>query len=325
MRRRQFIKLVGGAAAAWPLAARGQQPGTLVVGYLSSNSPDTVAQLTDGFRNGLAATGFVEGKNLSIEYRWAEQHLERLPALALELVQQRVNVIFAVGEPVLQAARRACQTVSIVTTDLNSDPVEAGVAASLSHPGGNVTGVFLAFAELVTKWLELLKEALPQLSRVAVLWDPSAALQQKQSVERAAEALKLSLELLEVRSPSDLVGAFRSANQKRADAVLMLASPLFFPMLHKAADLSIGNRLPAFFWAAEFARAGGFMAYGPNLRDAFRQAGVMTGQVLHGAKPADLPIERPAKFELVINLKTAKALGLSVPDKLVALADEVIE
>ena len=325
MKRREFITMIGGAMAVWPVAARGQQPGTPVVGYLSPVRSDQPAQHIDGFREGLSATGFVEGKNLSIEYRWAELHLERLPALARDLVERRVNLVFPVGEAALQAVRSATQTLSIVAADYNSDPVEAGMAASLAHPGGNVTGVFLAFTEIATKWLELLKAAIPQLSRLAVLWDPSTGLQQKQSVERASGPLKIWLEILEVRSASDYDEAFHSASQRSADAVLMLGTPLSYAMMSKTVQLSIANRLPAFYWAAEFARAGGLMACGPNLRDTFRQVGVMTGKVLRGTKPADLPIERPTKFDLLINLKTAKALGLTIPDKLLALADEVIE
>jgi putative ABC transport system substrate-binding protein len=186
-------------------------------------------------------------------------------------------------------------------------------------------GVFLAFEDIAAKWLELLKEAIPKLSWVAVLWDPSTGLKQKQSVERASGPLKVSLEILEVRSPSDYEEAFHAASQRSADAVLMLGSPLSYAMMSKAAQLSIGNRLPVFYWAAEFARVGGLMAYGPNVRDTFRQVGVMTGKVLQGIKPADLPIERPTKFNLLINLKTAEALSLTIPEKLLALADEVIE
>jgi putative tryptophan/tyrosine transport system substrate-binding protein len=325
MRRRDFIFAVGGAVVARPLAARGQQPGTPVVGFLSPLSSDAPAQNIDGFREGLSTTGFVEGKDLAIEYRWAEFHLERLSALARNLVERRVNVIFPVGAAALQAVRSATQTVSIVAGDYNSDPVELGVAASLSRPGGNVTGVFLASPEIATKWLELLKAAIPQLSRIAVLWDPSTGLAQKQSVERASGPLNLSLEILEVRSPSDYDKAFHSASQRSAGAVLTLASPLSYGMNEKIVELSIGHRLPVLFWAAEFARVGGLMAYGPNVHDTFRQVGVMTGKVLQGRKPADLPIERPTKFDLLINLKTAKALGLTIPDKLLALADEVIE
>jgi ABC-type uncharacterized transport system substrate-binding protein len=325
MRRRDFITLTGGAAIAWPLAAYGQQPLMPVVGYFSSSSADTTPRLVDEFRQGLAVSGFVEGKTVSIEYRWAERHLERIPALALDLVQRRVNVIFAVGEAVLRAAWSATRTIPIVAADLNSDLVEGGMAASFAHPGGNVTGIFLAFREFAAKWLDLLKEMNPKLSHVAVLWDPSTGQQQKRSVEGAAEQLKVTLEVMEVRSPSDLDEAFRSASQRGVDAVLMLASPLFLVTAQKAADLAMSHRLPAFYWAADFARAGGLMAYGPNLLDTFRQAGIMTGKVLHGTKPADLPIELPTKFEMVINLKTANALGLEIPRGLVTTADEVIE
>ena len=239
MRRRDFITLTGSAAIAWPLAAHGQPPLLPVVGYFSSSSADTVSRLVDEFRQGLAASGFVEGKTVSIEYRWAERHLERIPALALDLVQRRVNVIFAVGEAVLRAAWSATRTIPIVAADLSSDPVEGGMAASFAHPGGNVTGIFLAFREFAAKWLDLLKEMIPRLSRVAVLWDPSTGQQQKRSVEGAAEQLKVTLEVMEVRSPSDLDEAFRSASQRGADAVLMLGSPLFLGQ--KAADLAISH------------------------------------------------------------------------------------
>ena len=325
MRRRDFITLTGGAAMAWPLAARGQQPTLPVVGYFSTSSADTVPWLVDAFREGLAVSGFIEGKTVSIEYRWAERHLERLPTLSLDLVQRRVNVIFPVGEAVLRAAWSATRTIPIVAADMNSDPVEGGMAASLAHPGGNVTGVFLAFKEFAAKWLDLLKEVIPQLSHVAVLQDPSTGQRQKRSVEGAAEQLKVALEVLEVRSPSDLDEAFNLASQRGVDAVLMLGSPLFLVTAKKAADLAISHRLPAFYWASDFARAGGLMTYGPNLPDTFRQAGVMVGKVLHGTKPADLPIELPTKFEMAINLKTAKALGLEIPSRLVITADEVIE
>ena len=325
MRRRDFITLTGGAAMAWPFAAHGQQPTLPVVGYFSTSSADTVSRFVDEFRKGLAVNGFVEGKTVSIEYRWAERHLERLPTLALDLVQRRVNVIFAVGEAVLRAAWSATRTIPIVAADMNSDPVEGGMAASLAHPGGNVTGIFLAFKEFAAKWLDLLKEMIPQLSHVAVLQDPSTGQRQKRSVEGAAEQLKVALELLEVRSPFDLDEAFNLASQRGVDAVLMLGSPLFLVTAKKVADLAISHRLPAFYWASDFARAGGLMTYGPNLPDTFRQAGVMVGKVLQGAKPANIPIELPTKFEMAINVKTAKALGITVPDKLLSTADEVIE
>jgi putative ABC transport system substrate-binding protein len=324
MRRREFIALVG-AAAAWPLAARAQQAAMPVVGYFSSGRADTASFLAAEFREGLAAAGFVEGKDVSIEYRWADRQLERLPALAVDLVQRRVNVIFAVGRAVLRAVRSSTEIVPIVAVDLESDPVDEGIAASLAHPGGNVTGLFLAFPEFATIWLGLLKETIPQLSRVAVLWDPTTGSMHKKAVEAAAEAPKVSLEVLEVQIPSDVDEAFNAAKRSGADAVLVLASPLFQLTRQKAAELAILHKLPTIYVDSEFARAGGLMVYGPNLRGMFRQVGVMTAKVLHGTKPADLPIERPTKFELVINLKTAKTLGLTIPQTLLARADEVIE
>jgi len=324
MRRREFVALVG-AAAAWPLAARAQQAAMPVVGYFSSGRADTASYLAAEFREGLAAAGFVDGKDVSIEYRWADRQLERLPALAVDLVQRRVNVIFAVGRAVLRAVRSSTEIVPIVAVDLESDPVDEGIAASLAHPSGNVTGLFLAFPEFATMWLGVLKETIPQLSRVAVLWDPTTGSMHKKAVEAAAEAPKVSLEVLEVQIPSDVDEAFNAARRSGADAVLMLASPLFQLTRQKAAELAILHKLPTIYVDSEFARAGGLMVYGPNLRGMFRQVGVMTAKVLHGTKPADLPIERPTKFELVINLKTAKTLGLTIPQTLLARADEVIE
>jgi putative tryptophan/tyrosine transport system substrate-binding protein len=278
-RRREFITVLG-AAAAWPLAARGQQPGIPLVGYFSSNSASAVSKLADSVREGLAATGFVEGKDFSIEYRWADRHPERLPALALDLIQRRASVVVAVGNAVLRAVRSATQTVPIVAVDLNSDPVESGMAASFAHPGGNVTGIFLAFPEFATKWMDMLREAIPQLSRVATLWDPSTGPLQKRAVENAANLLKVSVEILEVQTPSDFDEAFRSASRRRADAVLMLGSPLVLAVLQKASELALLNNLPTFYWASDFPRAGGLMSYGPNLPDTFYKAGVMVGKIL---------------------------------------------
>jgi putative ABC transport system substrate-binding protein len=209
--------------------------------------------------------------------------------------------------------------------DLESDPVDSGLVASLAHPGGSITGVFLAFPDFATKWLQLLKETIPQLSRVAVLWDPSTGTMQKRSVEGAAEALKVTLQILGVPRPSDLDEAFDSASRGGASGVLMLSSPVIGGNVQKVAELAILHHLPAITLFPDFARAGGLMAYGPSLLGTWRQAGVMIGKVLQGTKPADLPIERPAQFELVINLKTAKALGLKVPLTLQTSADEVID
>jgi putative tryptophan/tyrosine transport system substrate-binding protein len=314
-----------GAALAWPYVAQAQQTAKPVVGYLSSSSADTTSALTAAFREGLAEAGFVEGKDCSFEYRWADRHLERVPALALDLIQRKVNLVFAVGTVAWRAVRSATSTIPTITVDLNSDPVDSGLVASLAHPGGNISGIFLAFPEFATKYLELLKETTPQLSRVGILWDPSIGSLQKKAVERAAEILKLPLEYLEVQTAPQLDEAFNSAARRGANGMLILNSPLAYVTARKAAELAALHNLPAVSAAADFARAGGLMAYGPNLTVTFRQAGVMSGKVLQGMNPADLPIERPTRFELVINLKAAKALGLTVPNTLLASADEVIE
>jgi len=227
----------------------------------------------------------------------------------------------------VRAALSATQTIPIVANDLESDPVDTGWAASLAHPGGNITGVFLAFPDFAAKWLGLLKDALPELSRVAVLWDPSTGLFQKKAIEDAAKSskLKLALEIIEVRTPSDLDGAFSSAKRGGAYALVMLSSPLSSANVRKEAELAILHNLPVITLFPDFARVGGLMAYGPNLLGVFRDTGGMIAKVLQGTNPADLPIQRPTKFELVINLKTVRALGLTLPDTLVALADEVIE
>jgi ABC-type uncharacterized transport system substrate-binding protein len=323
--RREFISALGSMALAWPLTAHAQQAGKPVVGYLSSNRADVVSQYVAALREGLAAAGFVEGKDVTMEYRWADRRLERLPALALDLIQRRVNIIFVAGYQVLLAVRSATQTIPIVAIDLESDPVDSGMVATFAHPGGNVTGVFLAFPEFATKWLELLKQTVPQLSRAAVLWDPSSSSMQKKAVEDATKTLKVSLEVLEVQTPSDVDEAFNSASRRGADAVLILGSARTVPLLPKEAELAILHKLPAVYVDSEFARVGGLMSYGPNVLGTFRQAGIMAAKVLQGTKPADLPIELPTKFELVINLKTAKALGLTIPQTLLLSADEVIE
>jgi putative tryptophan/tyrosine transport system substrate-binding protein len=240
-----------------------------------------------------------------------------------EIIASNVDVV--AGLAVLRAVQSATQTIPIVELDLETDPVAAGIVASLAHPGGNVTGVFLAFPDFATKWLQLLKQAIPQLSRVAVLWDPSTGPMQKKAVEGAAETLKVTLEILEVRRTSDFEEAFNSASPVGAGAAVMLSSSVIGGNAQKAADLAILHNLPTITLFKDFARAGGLMASGPNLLGSWRQSGTMIGKVLQGTKPADLPIERPTQFELAINLKTAKALGLKVPPSLLTSADEVIE
>ena len=320
--RREFITLVGGAVA-WPLAARAQQASSVPrVGVVYPGPQAAATPRVQAVLDGLRAGGYSQ---VEIVLRVADGDPSRITPLVTEVIASKVDVLFALGSGVVRAARSATQTLPIVTIDLESDPVETGWAASLAHPGGSMTGVFMAFPDFAAKWLELLKDTLPQLSRVAVLWDPSTGLFQNKAIETAAEASKVTLEIIEARTPSELDGAFNSAKRGGADALVMLSSPLIPPNVRKEAELAILHNLPVITLFSDFPRAGGLMSYGPNLLGAFRDAGGMIAKVLHGTKPADLPIERPTKFDLVINLKTAKALGLTLRPTLLALADEVIE
>jgi ABC-type uncharacterized transport system substrate-binding protein len=323
LRRRRFITLVGGAAVAWPLKARAQQAGSVPrIGVVypgpQAGATPRVQAVLDGVRAGGSA-------QVEIVLRVADGDPSRIIPLVTEVVASKVDVLFAIGPAVARAARSATQTLPIVAIDLESDPVETGWAASLAHPGGNMTGVFMAYPDFASKWLGLLKDALPRLSRVAVLWDPSTGLLQKKAIEAAAKASELPLEIIEVRTPSDLDGAFSSAKRGGADAVVMLSSPVIAANVRKEAELAILQKLPTITLFSDFPRAGGLIAYGPNLLGSIRDAGGMIAKVLQGNKPADLPIQRPTKFELVINHKTAEALGLTLPDTVLALADEVIE
>jgi putative ABC transport system substrate-binding protein len=323
IRRRELVLALGGVAATWPLAARAQQAGAVPrIGVVypgpQAGAPPRIQAVLDGLRAG-------GHSQVEIVLRVADGDPSRISPLVTEVIASKVDVLFAIGPAVVQAARSATQTLPIVANDLESDPVDTGWAASLAHPGGNITGVFKAFPDFATKWLGLLKETNSQLSRIAILWDPSAGLFQKQAIEAAAKASKVTLETMEVRTPSDLDGAFNSAKRGGAEAVIMLSSPLISANVRKEAELAILHNLPVITLFPDFARAGGLMAYGPNLLGAIRDAGGMIAKVLQGRKPADLPIQRPTKFELVINLKTAKALGLTLPNTPLALADEVIE
>ena len=323
IRRRELVLALGGVAATWPLAARAQQAGAVPrIGVVypgpQAGAPPRIQAVLDGLRAG-------GHSQVEIVLRVADGDPSRISPLVTEVIASKVDVLFAIGPAVVQAARSATQTLPIVANDLESDPVDTGWAASLAHPGGNITGVFMAFPDFATKWLGLLKETNSQLSRIAILWDPSAGLFQKQAIEAAAKASKVTLETMEVRTPSDLDGAFNSAKRGGAEAVIMLSSPLISANVRKEAELAILHNLPVITLFPDFARAGGLMAYGPNLLGAIRDAGGMIAKVLQGRKPADLPIQRPTKFELVINLKTAKALGLTLPNTLLALADEAIE
>jgi putative ABC transport system substrate-binding protein len=326
IRRREFISLLAGAAVAWPLAARAQQPGKIyAIGWLSPSLPSP--HLLQAFRDALQALGWVEGKNVRYEVRHADNRAERLPALATELVRLDVDVIVSGGTLGPLAAKGATSAIPIVMAAAG-DPLGSGLVASLARPGGNVTGLSLMAPDLGGKRLELLKESLPdRISRVAVLWNaanPYPALVFKET-QRAAHALGIEIQSLEVRSPDDLDGALEAAVRQRASALIAVEDPLTLSNRHRIADFAAKNRLPAVDGTREFAEAGCLMAYGASLADLFRRAAGYVDKILKGYKPADLPIEQPTKFELVFNLKTAKALGLNVPPTLLATADEIIE
>jgi putative tryptophan/tyrosine transport system substrate-binding protein len=308
---------------ALPLAARAQQAGSVPrIGVVYPGPQAAATPRVQALLDGLRAGGYAQVETV---LRVANGDPSRITPLLTEVIAAEVDLLFPIGSGTMRAARSATQTLPIVTIDLESDPVATGWAASLAHPGGNITGVFMGFPDFAGKWLELLKETVPKLSHVALLWDPSTALIQKKALEDAAKASKLALETIEVRTPADFDGAFDSAKRGGADALIMASSPLIPPNSHKEVELAIQHNLPAITLLSDFPRAGGLMSYGPNLFAAYRDAGGMIAKVLKGTKPADLPIQRPTKFELVINLKTAKALGLTPPDTLLALADEVIE
>ena len=326
MRRRQFITLVGGAAA-WPLAARAQQPAKIPrVGLLSTFSPSETRPWHQALRQGLRDLGWVEGENISIEYRYAEGRLDRLPAIATDLVRLKVDLIFTDTTSPALAAKNATRSIPIVVASA-SDFVEAGLAQSLARPGGNITGLDQIAPELGGKRLELLKEIVPKLSSVVVLWNPQnkTSTRNWNELQDPASQLGLTLHSLEVRHADELDKAFEVATRARADALAILPEPVFVANLKRIADFAAKNHLPSIFHLREFADAGGLITYGPDRSDLFRRAAAYIDKILKGTKPADLPIQRPTKFELVINLKTANALGLTMPPTLLARADEVIE
>jgi putative ABC transport system substrate-binding protein len=324
MRRREFITLIGTAAAAWPLATRAQQPPMLVIGALNAAAA-WVPHLLAAFRRGLAEEGYVEGKNLAIEYRNTNFRPELLREAARDLVQLNVNVIFAGNPEALAAARNATTSIPVVGIDLESDPVAKGYVKSFARPGGNITGMFLDIPELSGKQLGLLREVVPRLSRIAILGVYDLNALQFAATETAARALAVEAEIIQVQSSDDFEGAFETARTKHVEAGILLSSPLVFVSSKQIAELAIAKRLPLISLFDEFPKTGGLLAYGPNLGEMYRRLGVYVGKILHGAKPGDLPIQRPEKFDLVINLKTATALGLDVPTQLQQLADEVIE
>jgi putative tryptophan/tyrosine transport system substrate-binding protein len=319
MRRREFITLLGGAAA-YPLAARAQQPAMPVIGYLAE--VPVPPQMTDAFRRGMAELGYVEGKNFATEYRLRP---ELLSQAAADLVRLNVNAIFAAAPAALAAVSNATTSIPVVGVDLESDPVAKGYVKSLARPGGNVTGMFLDVPELSGKQVGLLKEIVPQLSRLAIFGVPGLNAPQFAATETAARAFAVDAEITEVRVPTDFEGAMEAVRARHVDAGILLSSPLVFTSSKQIAQLALAKRLPFISLFGEFPKNGGLLAYGPNLGEMFRRCGVYVGKILQGAKPGELPIQRPEKFDLVINLKTAEALGVSVPPVLLATADEVIE
>ena len=323
--RRKFLATLGAATVAWPLAARAQQAAMPVIGFLNSASADAYARFTAAFHQGLAETGFVVGQNVAIEYRWADGHYERLPALAAELVRLGVAVI-AVSGPAAPPAKAATTTIPIVFT-AGYDPIELGLITSLSRPGGNLTGVSILNVELGPKRLELLHEVVPMAAIVALIINPANpnAGSQTRELQGAAAALGLKLHVLHASSDRELTAAFATLRELRAGALLIGADPFFNSQSQLLATLAGRHAIPAIYQYREFAAAGGLMSYGGSLTDSYRQAGIYTGRILAGAKPGELPVQQSTKVELIINLKTAKALGITFPLPLIGRADEVIE
>jgi putative ABC transport system substrate-binding protein len=327
MRRREFITFLGGVATAWPLTARAQQSAIPVIGFLSTRSPDESAHLLAAFRNGLAETGVVEGQSVVIEFRWARGEYNQLPALAAELVRIPVTVLVAIGgEPSARATKVAATMLPVVTV-FSSDPVKSGLVASLSQPGGNITGISNLSTAMEPKRIGLLHELAPQAKTFGALLNPDfpTFADQLADIQAAAGTVGLELRVLRASSDRDIEVAFDSISQERIAALLVASDPFFNTRRAEIAALAARHNVPAMYGFRDYALAGGLMSYGIDLPDTYRQAGVYAGRVLKGAKPADLPVLQPTKFEFVINHKAAKALGVKFSDNLLSLADEVIE
>ena len=327
MRRREFITLLGGAAATWLPGARAQQPAIPVIGFLGSASPDLWADRLRAFRHGLSETGYVEGNNVAIEYRWAEGQPDRLPALAADLVRNRITVMATPDTPATLAAKAVITTIPIVFFTA-ADPVEVGFVANLARPGGNLTGVTILGVELGSKRLELLHELVPTATTIALLVNPTEpALSEPitRGLQTTARTLGLKLHALQASTERDFDAAFATLIQLRADGLVIGPQSLFSTRSERLATLALHHAVPTIFQFHAFTEAGGLMSYGSSDTDAYRLAGIYTGRILKGEKPADLPVQQSTKVELIINLKTAKALGLTVPTGLLVRATEVIE
>jgi ABC-type uncharacterized transport system substrate-binding protein len=327
VKRREFITLLGGAAAAWPLAARAQQAAMPVVGFLNPTFIESNADRLRGFHRGLKDAGYVEGENVAVVYRWAEGQNDRLPELAAELVRRQVSVIAPFGPAAVFAAKAATPTIPIVFS-VNEDPVRLGLVASLARPGGKATGINFFTAEVAAKRLNLLRELVPAAAHVSVLVNPANATSTESTLKdvlTAARAIGLQIQVLNASTGSEINAAFAALMIKKSDALLVAGDAFFSHRRVQLVHLATRHAIPAIYSQREFTEIGGLMSYGPNLADAFRQVGAYVGRILKGAKPADLPVVQSTKFELLINVESAKLLGLAVPPTLLATADEVIE
>ncbi len=327
MKRRKFITLLGGAAAAWPLAARAQQSAMPVIGFVSPTSPEANVDRLRGFRQGLKEQGYVERENVGVEYRWADNQIDRLPELAAELVRRQVSVLAALGDPAAFAAKGATATIPTVFL-VAGDPVRLGLVASIPRPGKNITGINIVNAEIAAKRMELLLELVPRIVRIAVLVNPADVTliePQLKDVEVAARAIGLQIQIVGANTPDEIDAVFGSFERERPDALFVATTPFLNARRVQLVQLAAFYRLPATCAQRDYVQAGGLMSYGSNIVNAYRQLGIYAGRILKGEKPADLPVEHATKFELAVNQRTARMLGLTVPDKLLVAADEVIE
>jgi len=326
MKRRDFITLLGGAAAAWPLAARAQQRGVPVIGFLGSQPASVFAPRIEALRKGLRELGYVEGKNLLIDFEWADT-VDQLPRLARRLVESRVDLIFAPSSIWVEPARQATKTIPIVFAN-HADPVGTGHVESLAHPGGNITGLSMVLTDMVVKQLEILHEATPQATRIGVFWNPITPAHEPaiKAVRAAAEILGVKLHEVATRRVDNYEDAIASVIRENVNSLLVMASPIIYgDNASRLIQLTLKHRLPAMFGYKEHVQAGGLMSYAPDVLDLYRRSAVYIDKILKGTKPADLPVEQASKYEMAVNLKTAKALGLTIPPTLLVRADEVIE